>query len=207
MPKEAQPKILLHVCCATCSPYVLKILSKEFEPTVYFYNPNIHPREEYQRRLLDIEGYVMSLGYSFIDAVYDEERWHYMVSGLEHDHEGGKRCVICFQMRLNKVALYAAVNGFKWFATTLTVSPHKNSKVINRICRELAQDYGLNFYDADFKKQDGAKISFKMARDLDFYHQDYCGCIHSLYETRERHRLRDESARQSRQMGSPINTR
>jgi len=207
MTQEFKPKILLHVCCATCSPYVLKTLSKEFEPTIYYYHPNMQPTDEYRRRLLVVVGYVLSLGYEFIDAAYDDERWFFMSSGLEDDHEGGKRCSICFRMRMNKVALYAAVNGFKWFATTLTVSPHKNSKLINRTCRELARDYGLNFYDVDFKKKDGAKISFKMSRELGFYHQDYCGCVYSLQERRETHRLREEAERQSRQMSSPVNIR
>lgn len=205
--QPTKPKLLLHVCCATCSPYVLKIISEEFEPTIFYYNPNIYPREEYIKRRLDIEGYGRSLGFDFIDFDYDHTRWRYMTSGLEHDHEGGKRCDICFRMRLNKAALYAATNSFEWFATTLTVSPHKNSKVINRIGREFAEDYGLNFYDADFKKKDGAKKSFQMARELGFYRQDYCGCLYSLQETKERHRLREETEKQSRQILSPINIR
>mgnify|MGYP006294459091 CR=1 FL=1 len=200
-----KPKLLLHVCCSSCSPFVIQRLSQEFEPTVYFYNPNIHPYEEYIKRRLDIEGHVRSLGIDFVEDEYDDGRWYYMTQGLEREHEGGHRCSICFRMRMNRAALYAAVNSFEWFATTLTISPHKNSRVINRICREIAQNYGLNFYEADFKKKDGSKKNYKMARDLDFYRQNYCGCIYSFEESREKRRLRDETFRQSRQMISPTN--
>jgi len=203
--KDKKEKILLHSCCATCSPYVIKVLTKDFRPTIYYYNPNIHPYEEYLRRRLDIEGYVRSIGLDFIEGEYDKYRWDYMTQGLEHELEGGARCEICFKLRLNKVALYAVNNGFKWFATTLTVSPHKNSRLINRICEELAEDYGINYYKADFKKHDGFKISVRMAKELDFYHQDYCGCLPSLKQVRERKRMREEVAHQSHQIVSPSN--
>ncbi len=203
--KNKKEKILLHSCCATCSPYVIKVLTKDFRPTIYYYNPNIHPYEEYLRRRLDIEGYVRSIGLDFIEGEYDKYRWDYMTQGLEHELEGGARCEICFKLRLNKVALYAVNNGFKWFATTLTVSPHKNSRLINRICEELAEDYGINYYKADFKKHDGFKISVRMAKELDFYHQDYCGCLPSLKQVRERKRMREEVAHQSHQIVSPSN--
>lgn len=203
--KTEKEDILLHVCCATCSPHVIKVLSNDFRPTIYYYNPNIHPHEEYLRRRLDIEGYVRSLGLDFIEGDYDAYRWHYITSGLEHEHEGGARCEICFKMRLNKVALFAVENGFKWFATTLTVSPHKNSRIINRVCQDLAEDYGINYYKADFKKHDGFKISLRMAKELDFHRQHYCGCVHSSKETKERKRVQEEIARQSHQIVSPTN--
>jgi len=203
--KEKKEPLLLHVCCATCTPYVLKVVSKEFTPTIYFYNPNIHPYDEYLKRRLDIEGYIRSLNLEFIEGEYDADRWCYMTQGLEHEPEGALRCEICFKMRLNEVARYAARNGFTWFATTLTVSPHKNSRVINRIGRELAEDYGIQFYRADFKKNDGFKLSLKMAKTLDFYRQSYCGCFHSRKEASERKHLSEEISRQTQQMVSPTN--
>ena len=200
-----KPKILLNVCCATCAAYVIKVLSREFEPVVYFYNPNIQPYEEYFRRRIDVEGYVRSLGFDFIEGEYDSGRWEYMTEGLEHEVEGGLRCNICFKMRLNHVALFAAQNGFEIFTTTLTVSPHKNSAMINRIGSELAKLYDLQFYVADFKKHDGFKISIRMAKELDLYRQNYCGCIPSLRQTKERKRVREESVRQSKQILAPTN--
>jgi predicted adenine nucleotide alpha hydrolase (AANH) superfamily ATPase len=200
-----KPKLLLHVCCSSCSPYVLKTLSQDFEITIFYYNPNIQPYEEYLKRRLDIEGYVRSLGIDFFEGEYEDLRWHYMAEGLENEHEGGARCLICFRMRANKVAFVAATHGFEWFATTLTVSPYKNSRVINRICRELAADYGINFYDADFKKKDGSKLNFALVRELGFYRQDYCGCLYSLEEARVRRQEREELQKQTDQIISPVN--
>ena len=200
-----KPRILLHVCCATCTPYVLKLLAKDFTPTIYYYNPNIHPYEEYQKRKLDVEGYVRSLGFDFIEGEYDPDRWRYVTKGLETEPEGGVRCEICFKVRMNQIALYSVLNGFEWFATTLTVSPHKNSHLINRICQDLAKDYKINFYQADFKKHEGYKISLQMAKNLDFYRQNYCGCYYSLKQTEERKRTSEEVSRQSQQIVSPTN--
>ena len=115
MSKEKKEKILLHVCCAPCSPYVIKVLSEKYIPTIYYYNPNIHPYEEYYKRKLDIEGYVRSLGLDFVEADYDDERWNFMTMGLEKEHEGGVRCDICFKVRLNMAALYASRHGFPDF--------------------------------------------------------------------------------------------
>ena len=202
---EEKEKILLHVCCAVCSPYVIKVLSQKYVPTIYFYNPNIHPFEEYLKRRLEVEAYVRSLGLDFIDGEYDIHKWYDITSGLDKEPEGGVRCEICFKIRMNRVVLYAINNGFSIFATTLTVSPHKNSRVINHVCKELAQDYGIRFYKADFKKNDGFKISSRMAKELDFYYQDYCGCFPSLEQSRERRRTREETLRQSQQIASPTN--
>ncbi|MBU1863799.1 MAG: epoxyqueuosine reductase QueH [Candidatus Omnitrophica bacterium] len=203
--KQHKEKILLHVCCATCSSYVIKVMAREFIPTIYYYNPNIHPFEEYLKRRLDIEGYVRSLGLDFIEGDYEPDRWQFFAEGLKHEPEGGARCEICFRMRLNHVVLYAVQHDFQWFATTLTVSPHKKSGIINRIGKELAEDYDLNFYQSDFKKHDGFKISVKMAKELDFYRQDYCGCIPSYEQSRERKRTREEITRQTQQIVSPTN--
>ncbi len=200
-----KPRILLHACCSSCSPYVLRELMREFKPVVFYYNPNIHPFEEYLRRRLDLEGYVRSLGIEFIEDEYDDDRWFYLTSGLEHLPEGGERCYICFRMRLNRTALYAAMNGFEWFATTLTVSSHKNSQVINKIGRELANDYGINFLNRDFKKRDGSKISVKMAKEFGFYRQNYCGCVYSYAEAEKKRRMKDEDKKYSIQIISPEN--
>ncbi len=198
-------QILLHTCCASCSPYVISVLQREFEPTIYYYNPNIHPFEEYLKRRLDLEAYVRSQGLSFIEGEYDDTHWRYLQRGLEHEPEGAERCYGCFRMRLNRTALYAATHGYEWFTTTLTVSPYKNSTLINKVGKELARNYGINYLDRDFKKNDGAKKSHELAKKLDFYRQKYCGCDFSLIESKERKRIKEESSHQATQVVSPNN--
>jgi predicted adenine nucleotide alpha hydrolase (AANH) superfamily ATPase len=200
---ERKEKILLHACCAPCSPHVIKTLRQDYDPTIYFYNPNIYPASEYEKRRLEVEGYVRSLGLAFFAGEYDANRWHYITNGLENEREGGARCEICFTMRLNQIACFAAAHKFKWFATTMTVSPHKNSRLINRICRHLARDYQINFLDVDFKKNDGFKISMHMAKELDFYCQKYCGCMHSLRDSREYDDTREDIFQETRNMRLP----
>lgn len=181
-----RPRMLVHVCCSVCACHVIELLSREFEPVIFYYNPNIHPHEEYLKRKKDIELFAEKNGIEFIEGPYDEKRWFYITEGLDKLPEGGARCDICFNIRLNQTARYAALNGIEWFTTTLTVSPHKNSRVINRIGKHLAEDYGLMFYKADFKKQNGFKKTIELAKERGFYRQDYCGCRFSYYESTER---------------------
>ncbi|MBI5186542.1 MAG: epoxyqueuosine reductase QueH [Nitrospinae bacterium] len=177
--KEEKPNLLLHVCCAPCSPYVVELLSKEFHVTAYFYDPNIHPEEEYRFRLEEMKKMCAGMGLGIIEAEYDPDRWFQLVEGHEKDPEKGERCGICFRMRLEQAAKFAGENGFSAFATALSVSPHKDAKAINRIGREIGNAHGVVFLEADFKKKNGFKISVEKGRELGLKRQDYCGCVFS----------------------------
>ncbi|MEK6590669.1 MAG: epoxyqueuosine reductase QueH [Nitrospinota bacterium] len=176
MPK---PKLILHICCAPCSPYAIDLLKRDFELTAYFYDPNIHPEEEYQFRLEEMRRFSHQIGLNFIAAEYDHDRWFKLTEGHENDREGGNRCEICFRMRLEETVIFAKRNGFKYFTTVLTTSPHKSAVVINKIGIELAEQYGLNFYAADFKKKDGFKVSVQRSKEYGLKRQNYCGCMFS----------------------------
>jgi predicted adenine nucleotide alpha hydrolase (AANH) superfamily ATPase len=176
MPK---PKLILHICCAPCSPYAIDLLKRDFELTAYFYDPNIHPEEEYQFRLEEMRRFSHQIGLNFIAAEYDHDRWSKLTEGHENDREGGNRCEICFRMRLEETVIYAKRNGFKYFTTVLTTSPHKRAVIINKIGIELAEQYGLNFYAADFKKKDGFKVSVQRCKEYGLKRQNYCGCMFS----------------------------
>jgi predicted adenine nucleotide alpha hydrolase (AANH) superfamily ATPase len=174
-----KPKMLLHVCCAPCSSAVLERLRDEFDITGYFYDPNIHPEEEYIRRLEEGRRFYREIGIPLIEAPYDAERWFAKTAEFKEAPEGGIRCEICYDMRLNKAAGFARENNFDIFATVLSISPHKKAEKINNIGRRLAERYGIRFYEADFKKKDGFKRSLELSRRYNLYRQDYCGCIYS----------------------------
>lgn len=174
-----KPKMLLHVCCAPCSSAVLERLRDEFDIIGYFYDPNIHPEEEYIRRLEEAKGFYKEIGIPLIDACYDTDRWFALTEVLKEEPEGGRRCEICYDMRLDKAAGFARENNFDIFATVLSISPHKKAEAINDIGRRLAERYGLRFYEADFKKKDGFKRSLELSREYNLYRQDYCGCVYS----------------------------
>lgn len=174
-----RPKLLLHICCGPCATHVIELLRPQYDLTGYFYNPNVHPEEEYGRRLEAMEGYARRIGLPFIVEEYDPDNWFTQVRGLEQEPEGGKRCEVCFRMRLERVADYASQHGFPYFATTLSISPHKSAQTINRIGTELAERHGLRFHAADFKQEDGFKISCQMSKELGLYRQNYCGCVFS----------------------------
>jgi len=177
---DAPKKLLLHVCCAPCAPHVIELLQQEFALTAFFYNPNIHPREEYARRLAEVERYCRERAIALVTGEYDSERWFSAVKGLEDQKEGGERCAICYRLRLEETALTARAHEIGYFATTLTVSPYKKAPVINLIGREAARQYATIFYEADFKKHDGFKKSCELSRHYNFYRQTYCGCIYSI---------------------------
>jgi len=172
-------RILLHTCCAPCSPYVIELLQREFKVSAFFYNPNIHPLEEYQRRLEEMKQFCKKVGIELLIGNYDVDQWFHTTRGMENEKEGGKRCELCYQMRLEKAASVAHTNGFKHFTTTLTVSPHKKAKVINQIGWKLQKKYPITFYEADFKKCDGFKKSCGLSKEHGFYRQTYCGCVYS----------------------------
>jgi len=178
--KQKKPKLLLHVCCIGCGAYVAMLLKKEFWVTLFFYNPNIYPEKEYLIRLKEAEKIAKKIGLPIITAAYKHQDWLESVQGHEKDHEGGDRCKICFKERLNTVAKYAKEKKYKYFSTTLTISPHKNYKEISKIGNMLAKKYGLKYLDRDFKKKDGYKKAVKISHQFKLYRQNYCGCEFSM---------------------------
>ena len=178
---ETSKKLLVHVCCAPCATYSFeKLINDGYEITGYFYNPNIHPEPEYNRRLEGLIDFAGIKNYRVITENEPPDLWFNLVKGFEQEREGGKRCEICFKMRLEKTALFAKKNGFDGFTTVLTISPHKNTAVINRIGKDLAGKYGITFVEENFKKQDGFKKSCELSDKYGLYRQNYCGCVYSL---------------------------
>ena len=175
-----KPKLLLHSCCAPCSSYVIDYLHNYFNITIFYYNPNIYPQEEYEKRKEEQIRFIKNYSdVSFMDCDYDNDLYNDIVSGLEDEHERGKRCTKCFELRLGKTAYMAKENNFDYFCSTLTVSPYKNSKLINEIGNDLSLKYGIKWLYSDFKKNDGYKKSIMFSREYNLYRQDYCGCIYS----------------------------
>ncbi len=178
--KSMFKKMLLHVCCANCVLHPYEILKNDFDVTFYFYNPNIHPEEEYEKRLSFTRKAADKYGLAITEGPYDKGNWIDSTYEYKNDPEGGQRCGVCFSIRLEKTAAFAAKNGYDTFATTLSVSPHKNSKIINSTGRMLSEKYGVEFFEADFKKQDGFKKTMLLSKELQLYRQNYCGCIYSI---------------------------
>ena len=175
-------KVLLHACCAVCSAHPINLLREMgYEPVIYFFNPNIFPPEEYERRLNELIRYCEKMNVELIIDRKDSEDWYNCIAGLEDEPERGKRCSRCFEYRLLFTALKAFQLEYKYFTTTLTVSPHKQSKVIFEIAKEIAAKYELNFLDIDFKKNDGFLKTMKIAKEENFYRQEYCGCEFSMF--------------------------
>ena len=179
-----KPKLLLHVCCAPCSSYVLEYLNEYFDITVYYYNPNISSYSEYEKRLNEeirfVSEYPFNKDIPVIKAPYDNDRFEEMIKGLEEEKEGGARCFKCYRLRLEESCKYALENGFDYFTTTLSISPYKNSKVLNEIGNELSEIYGIKYLYSDFKKKNGYKRSIELSHEYNLYRQDYCGCKYSL---------------------------
>lgn len=172
-------KLLLHSCCGPCSSSVIERLRDYFDITVIYYNPNIEPKEEYEKRKSEQLRLLNELGIKFMDIDYLNNEYHEKVKGYENEPENGLRCPLCFELRLDKTASKAIENNFDYFGTTLTVSPHKNSKIINEIGLKLEEKYGVKFLLSDFKKEDGYKRSIELSKKYDLYRQDYCGCLYS----------------------------
>ena len=177
-----KPRLLLHVCCAPCSTYPVITLRDEFDIELFYYNPNIHPEEEHRTRLDEAEKYAAKIGVILHKSEYEADAWFRATSGLQNEPEGGDRCEICYRMRLGKTAQFAAANGFDYFATTLSISPHKDADMINRLGEMIADMYMLKFYSADFKSNDGFKKSAQMSKEAGLYRQNYCGCQYSKKE-------------------------
>ncbi len=171
-----KPKLLLHVCCGPCATEVIRRLREEYEVVGFFYNPNIHPEEEHNKRLMEVQR-LSALWRVLVDtAEYDHGRFLASVRGLESEPEGANRCPGCYRLRLEEAARRAADNGCTHLATTLTIGPMKKAAVINSIGREVAARHGLVFVEEDWKKRDGFKRSIELSKDLGLYRQDYCGC-------------------------------
>ncbi|MEW6610584.1 MAG: epoxyqueuosine reductase QueH [Patescibacteria group bacterium] len=174
-------KILLHACCAPCGAYVIEELKKRgFEVAVYYCNPNVYPCEEYVRRRDESVRYCAETGIEMIEGEYDHRGWLGAVKGLEREPEGGARCRACYRLRLLKTAEMAKKEGCQWFGTTLSISPHKDSSVINEIGAAVGREAGVQFLAEDWKLHDGFKKSCEISRAHQFYRQTYCGCEFSM---------------------------
>jgi len=174
-------KILLNVCCSNCATHSINVLREQgYEVITWFYNPNIHPEEEYKKRFNDMIKLAKEINAENIEDVpYETALWYEKCGHLKDEPEGGKRCVECFRLRMEKSAQKAKELGISIFAVTLTISPHKNAALINSLGREAAKKYGVKYFESDFKKKDGFKKSTELSRRYNLYRQDYCGCIFS----------------------------
>ena len=177
------PKVLMHSCCAPCSSYVIEYLSNYFYLTIFYYNPNISPREEYEKRKSEQIRLINSMDtkckVDIIDCDYDNDIYEKNIKGLEQEPERGRRCDVCFRLRLEKTALKALEMGYDYFGTTLSVSPYKNALVLNEIGLDIEKELGVKFLVSDFKKRNGYKRSIELSREYDLYRQNYCGCKYS----------------------------
>ena len=182
------PRLLLHACCAPCSSYVLEYLSAYFSITVFYYNPNIYPDEEYNKRVAEqktfIERFPAKHPISFVEGDFDKDRFYDVTRGLENEPEGGKRCGQCFRLRLEETAKLAKEMQMDYFTTTLSISPMKNAQMLNEIGGALADDYGISYLYSDIKKREGYKRSVELSKEYGMYRQDYCGCVFS-YRSRQ----------------------
>ncbi|KRM13580.1 epoxyqueuosine reductase QueH [Paucilactobacillus suebicus] len=178
-----RPKILLHSCCAPCSTYTLEYLTKFADVTVYYDNPNIHPRVEYERRKLVQQHFIEDFNeqtgnhVTFISAKYEPAQWLKAVQNLKNEPEGGARCQLCYNYRLDRVAKKAQEWHFDYFGSALTISPHKDSQVINKLGLDVQHVYDVSYLPSDFKKRGGYQRSVAMCKEYDVYRQCYCGCI------------------------------
>ena len=177
------PTLLLHSCCAPCSSYVIEYLSDFFNITVLYYNPNIDTSEEYEKRAKEQQRLIENMKFknkvSCIVEEYKPEEFYNRVKGLEKEPEGGLRCVECFKLRLEKTASLAKEKGFDYFTTTLTISPLKNSQILNEIGKEMAEKYEVNYLFSDFKKKSGYLRSCELSEQYGLYRQNFCGCVFS----------------------------
>ena len=180
--KEGSP-LLLHACCAPCSSAVLERIGNIFEITIFYYNPNITEKEEYQKRIEEIKKLISYINPKYpiklIEGKHEPDRYFSTIKGLEEEPERGKRCYKCYELRLEETAKIAEHLNIPYFCTTLTLSPHKNSNWINEIGMNLNKKYQPTYIYSDFKKKDGYKRSIELSKQFNLYRQDYCGCIYS----------------------------
>ena len=190
--REVKPKLLLHSCCAPCSSYCLVYLAKYFEIIDFYYNPNIAPKDEHDKRAMELKRLITEISseydYSieFIEGDYEPEKFIEMAKGLEEVAEGGARCFKCYRLRMEEAAKLAKELDADYFTTTLTISPLKNASKLNEIGEELAEIYGVKHLPSDFKKKDGYKTSIELSKKYELYRQNYCGCPFSKAEAMKR---------------------
>ena len=181
-----RPKLLLHACCAPCSSYCLEYLSKYFEITVFYHNPNISPEAEFDYRVSELKRLLGEMPLpsevKLIVADYNAAEFEDAVRGLENEPERGSRCTVCYRLRLRKSAGYAAEHGFDYFTTTLSISPYKDAERLVNLGEELAEEFGVKYLPSDFKKKNGYKRSIELSEEYGLYRQDYCGCRYSKRE-------------------------
>lgn len=182
------PTLLLHSCCAPCSSYVLEYLSRYFRITVFYYNPNIYPEEEYRMRVREQQEFIRRFPakyrISFVEGAYDTERFYAFARDMKDLPEGGERCFRCYELRLSEAGRLAWERGFDYFTTTLSISPLKNAEKLNEIGERIGAELGVRYLISDFKKKNGYKRSTELSKEYGMYRQDYCGCVYSY---RERH--------------------
>ena len=179
---DHKPKLLLHSCCGPCSSYVITYLKDYFDITILYYNPNIEPHEEYEKRKNEQIKLINELNIpslSLMDTEYENNIYREYVKGYEDNPEGGSRCHLCYELRLKKTVELAKINGFEYFGTTLTVSPYKNASILNMLGEKLSKEYNVLWLYSDFKKKDGYKKSIELSKKYELYRQDYCGCLFS----------------------------
>lgn len=181
--RENPPKLLLHVCCAPCSSYVLEYLSEYFEITAFFYNPNIDTDSEYRHRAEELIRFINEKNFSnkvdYVIAEYNSTEFYDTVKGLEQCREGGNRCFKCYELRLCRSADYAQKHKYDYFTTTLSISPLKNADKLNEIGGNLSEEYKIPYLFSDFKKKNGYKRSIELSKEYNLYRQNFCGCVFS----------------------------
>ena len=187
--RKEVPSLLLHSCCAPCSSYVLEYLSKYFKITIFYYNPNIYPKEEYLKRVEEQKRLINEMKFKnpvdMIEGTYNSDDFFEMCRGLENLKEGGERCFKCYKLRLEETLRIAEEGKFDYFTTTLTISPFKNAQKLNEIGQNLCETKKVKYLLSDFKKREGYKRSIELSKEYNLYRQDYCGCIFSKKQREE----------------------
>lgn len=184
--RKTVPNLLLHVCCAPCSSYVLEYLSDYFRISLFYYNPNIAPKAEFDKRVIELKRFAGEIPLknpvTIEVGAYHPEEFYAIAKGLEQEPEGGERCYRCYEQRLRQTAIKCKAEGYDYFTTTLSISPHKNAFWLNEIGERLAREYDVNYLYADFKKRGGYQRSIQLSKEYHLYRQDYCGCVFSKLE-------------------------
>lgn len=190
--KEERPRLFLHSCCAPCSSYVLLYLVPHFKLTVFYYNPNIAPEEEFRKRAAEqkrlIETLNQEFGFEilFVEGAYEPKRFAELSKGFEQEPEGGERCFRCYELRLREAALLAIEGGYDYFTTTLSISPLKNAAKLNEIGQRIGEEIGIAHLPSNFKKREGYRQSVALSQKYGLYRQNYCGCVYSKLDSEKR---------------------
>ncbi len=175
----SKPKLMMHACCANCSLHPYMLLRTQYDMTLYYFNPNIHPRQEYRKRLQDVRSVCQTYRIPLIVGQYQKAKWSKATAGLEEEPEGAKRCMVCFHLRMLETARMAKKMGFEQFCTTLSISPHKDAQTVNLAGNKAAAFFGIRFLAKNFKKDDGFKKTMQLSKQWNLYRQNYCGCTFS----------------------------